>query len=271
MNNPTTVVGELTQINGHVSGDEDITIIGRVDGTITITSTLFVEECGVVVATIEAGEVIISGTVVGNITATDAIRIQDGGKVVGDLCAPRIMLLEGASLRGHIDMGMATPSSSPAPSSDKRSDVSTPRLTSAPSGSTKPSGSTAVGTTDKYRPSRPSTPSGSAAPVAKDPPKRAFFAGATMRPSNPPSVSEIQKSAPPPAAVNRETAKETTTSVPAKSDMSPPPSRPVKQSPPSAHTPSNAPSSASSTEPVHRSKPPIPPTAAGKKTRSRRK
>lgn len=101
-----TVIGPRTRISGHLQGDEDLTVLGRVDGNISGDHTLVVEATGVVVAeTIVVGRALISGTVVGNISATELVHIAEGGRVVGDLHAPRIILAEGALFRGNVDMG----------------------------------------------------------------------------------------------------------------------------------------------------------------------
>jgi cytoskeletal protein CcmA (bactofilin family) len=105
MTNPTTVVGAHTLIRGNLEGDEDLTVVGRVDGNINLTKTLNVEPSGVVVADVRVKQMIISGAVMGNITATDLIHIAEGGRVVGDLVAPRVVLVDGASFKGNIDMG----------------------------------------------------------------------------------------------------------------------------------------------------------------------
>ncbi|MBW2732034.1 MAG: polymer-forming cytoskeletal protein [Deltaproteobacteria bacterium] len=105
INGPETIIGALTQISGNLQGDEDLRVYGRVDGNVSLTKTLTVEPSGVLVADIQVSRAVISGTVVGNITASDLVHITEEGRVVGDLRAPRIMLVDGASFRGNIDMG----------------------------------------------------------------------------------------------------------------------------------------------------------------------
>jgi hypothetical protein len=48
---------------------------------------------------------VISGVLVGNIEAQEAVHITEQGRVVGDIAAPRVILVDGASFRGNIDMG----------------------------------------------------------------------------------------------------------------------------------------------------------------------
>lgn len=101
-----TVIGAQTHVAGSLRGDEDLTVLGRVDGNIQSGRGLTVEASGVIVAeTVEVGSAIIHGTVVGNISASELVHICEGGRVVGDLQAPRVILAEGALFRGMIDMG----------------------------------------------------------------------------------------------------------------------------------------------------------------------
>jgi len=105
--NPTgsTVIGESILINGSLNGDEDLTVRGRVEGTLTLTKTLVVEQSGIVKAEVQVRNCVIAGVVVGNVTATESVEITKEGRMVGDIAAPRVIIVDGASFRGRIDMG----------------------------------------------------------------------------------------------------------------------------------------------------------------------
>ena len=107
MANPTgsTVIGESILINGSLNGDEDLTVRGRVEGTLTLTKTLVVEPTGIVKAEVGVKNCIIAGVVVGNVTASESVEITKEGRMVGDIAAPRVIIVDGASFRGRIDMG----------------------------------------------------------------------------------------------------------------------------------------------------------------------
>ena len=112
-----TMVGESIVITGSLTGDEDLIILGRVEGTISLSRTLFVSSNGIAKADIAVENAVISGIVVGNITATDSIQITETGRVVGDLNAPRVMITTGARVRGQVSAGEAQEAESPAASS----------------------------------------------------------------------------------------------------------------------------------------------------------
>ncbi len=101
----TTIIGESILISGSLNGDEDLTVRGRVEGTLTLTKTLAVEPTGIVKAEVQVKNCIIAGVVVGNVTATESVEITKEGRMVGDIAAPRVIIVDGASFRGRIDMG----------------------------------------------------------------------------------------------------------------------------------------------------------------------
>lgn len=99
-----TVIGESTFVTGSLSGDEDLTVLGRVEGSISLSQTLFVAESGTVKADVVVDDAVISGIVVGNVTATNSVQVTETGRLLGDLRAPRIMIVAGARVRGQVDM-----------------------------------------------------------------------------------------------------------------------------------------------------------------------
>jgi cytoskeletal protein CcmA (bactofilin family) len=101
----TTIIGESILISGSLNGDEDLTVRGRVEGTLTLTKTLVVEPTGVVKAEVQVKNCVIAGAIVGNVTATESVEITKEGRMVGDIAAPRVIIVDGASFRGRIDMG----------------------------------------------------------------------------------------------------------------------------------------------------------------------
>jgi cytoskeletal protein CcmA (bactofilin family) len=101
----TTVIGKSMQVRGNLAGDEDLQVLGRVDGSIDLQRTLIVAESGIVKAEVSVKNAIISGIVVGNVRASESVELTRDGRMVGDISAPRIIIVDGASFRGNIDMG----------------------------------------------------------------------------------------------------------------------------------------------------------------------
>jgi cytoskeletal protein CcmA (bactofilin family) len=103
--NGSTVIGESILISGGLNGDEDLTVRGRVEGSLSLTKTLVVEQTGIVKAEVQVKNCIIAGVVVGNVTASESVEITKEGRMVGDIAAPRVIIVDGASFRGRVDMG----------------------------------------------------------------------------------------------------------------------------------------------------------------------
>jgi cytoskeletal protein CcmA (bactofilin family) len=98
-------VGKSVIIKGELSGSEDLTIEGRVEGQIELTQhVLTIGRHGRIRARVVAKVVVVLGEVVGNIQASDKVILRDSGAVEGDIIAPRVAIAEGARFRGKIDM-----------------------------------------------------------------------------------------------------------------------------------------------------------------------
>ena len=98
-------IGKSVIIKGDLSGSEDLTIEGQVEGKIELRqNVLTIGPNSKIKAAVFAKAVIVQGEVQGDITATERIDIRDAGSVDGDLSAPRIAIADGAHFRGSIDM-----------------------------------------------------------------------------------------------------------------------------------------------------------------------
>jgi len=105
MSDTKTIIGETSIIRGSVEGDEDLVIHGRVEGSISLSGMLIVEQQGMVHADINVRSAFIHGTLLGNIEASETVYITSGGRMSGDIRAPRVVLEEGAAFNGNVDMG----------------------------------------------------------------------------------------------------------------------------------------------------------------------
>jgi len=133
MADTSTIVGQTMLIKGNLEGDEDLTVQGRIEGSLSLTKTLIIEPNGVVKADVSVANAIISGVMVGNLTASDSLEITESGRMVGDIRAPRVIIVEGASVRGKVDMGDLE---MPRPASDRKP-AYVPKPMSRPSAAAK--------------------------------------------------------------------------------------------------------------------------------------
>lgn len=128
MKQETVSIGKSIVIKGEVSGSEDLTIEGQVEGKIELRDhVLSVGESGRVQAHIVAKAIVVHGQVIGNLTAAEKIEIRENGAVEGDIVAPRVAIADGAKFRGSIDMRRDEPSTATdRPSKGRKSETMTP-------------------------------------------------------------------------------------------------------------------------------------------------
>jgi len=101
----TVVIGKSIVFKGELSGSENLTVEGQVEGKIVLKQhVLTVGVHGRIRAQVFAKSVVVLGEVIGNIEATEKIAIRNEGTVEGDIKAPRVAIAEGAKFRGGIDM-----------------------------------------------------------------------------------------------------------------------------------------------------------------------
>jgi cytoskeletal protein CcmA (bactofilin family) len=102
---PATI-GPSIVVRGEVSGSEDLLVQGRIDGSIALNEhSVTVGGGGRVKANISGRVITIEGEVEGDLDAQEQIVLRGSSKVLGDIKAPRVVLEDGASFRGLVDMG----------------------------------------------------------------------------------------------------------------------------------------------------------------------
>lgn len=100
------VIGRSIIIKGEVSGDEDLLIQGQVDGSVDLDlQSVTVGREGRVKANITGRVVTVEGEVDGDLKAQEQVILRSSARVHGDITAPRVVLEDGASFRGLVDMG----------------------------------------------------------------------------------------------------------------------------------------------------------------------
>ncbi len=105
MENTIVNIGQSVQIKGELTGNEDLTIEGMVDGKIVVKDhNLTIGPNGRITAEVHAKTVVVVGHVIGNITADDKVELAPTGSVQGDIRAPRVAIADGARFKGSIDM-----------------------------------------------------------------------------------------------------------------------------------------------------------------------
>ena len=104
-------ISQGIRIKGELTGSEDLFLDGHFEGKLNLTndSSLTVGPNGEVKADIFAREVIVRGRVDGKIVGREKIQLWSTGNVAGDLQTERLMIEDGAVLRGRVEIETGRP------------------------------------------------------------------------------------------------------------------------------------------------------------------
>jgi len=101
----STIIGSSLSFKGEITGEEDLTIQGQVEGTIALKKNhVTIGRTGRIKADVYGRSITIEGEVQGNLFGEERIVLQQSGRVLGDMRAPAINLEEGAKFKGSIAM-----------------------------------------------------------------------------------------------------------------------------------------------------------------------
>jgi cytoskeletal protein CcmA (bactofilin family) len=126
-------IGASIVIQGDVSGDEDLLVEGRIEGTIDLQKNhITVGTEGKLKAEIHGRSVTIEGEIEGNVRAEEQIVLRPTAIVKGNIVSPRVTLEDGANFKGGIEMDVASspppnPTSKTAGSQEKEHRASPPK------------------------------------------------------------------------------------------------------------------------------------------------
>lgn len=99
-------IGESLVIKGELSASEDLTLSGRVEGSVTLSDfRLTVGPKADIKAAISAKTVVIMGTVTGNVTAGERVEVYPTGSITGDIESPRLAVPDGSRIQGRVRIG----------------------------------------------------------------------------------------------------------------------------------------------------------------------
>ncbi len=99
-----TTIGPDVKIKGDISGKEDLTVHGQVEGIIDFRrSQVIVNKTGNIKADIYGKIITIEGEVKGSLFGEEKIVLQPSGVVHGNMTAPRIHVEDGAKFKGNVD------------------------------------------------------------------------------------------------------------------------------------------------------------------------
>lgn len=99
-------LGRTIFIKGELTGSENLTISGRVEGRIDLPDHLLtIEPDAVIKADIVAKTVVTFGSVIGGVNARERLEIRRTGSIVGKVVCGCLALHDGAHFEGRVEMG----------------------------------------------------------------------------------------------------------------------------------------------------------------------
>ena len=105
---PMAHIGSSTTITGDIVAEEDLEILGTVEGTVMLVNhRVAIGTGGIVKGQVHTGSVVVNGRIEGDVEATDVIEVCAGGFVGGNVKGPRVILHDGAIVIGGLDMSAA--------------------------------------------------------------------------------------------------------------------------------------------------------------------
>ena len=101
----TSILGPTIQFKGELSAEEDLVILGTIEGSINHKQRLTIGVGGTVRANVEAQLVIIEGSIEGDVRAEKSVSVKETAHMTGNITAPSVTILQGATFNGSVDMG----------------------------------------------------------------------------------------------------------------------------------------------------------------------
>jgi cytoskeletal protein CcmA (bactofilin family) len=98
-------LGASLRIKGQVTGEEDLRVDGKIEGPISLPDyRLTVGPAAEVKGPVVAREIVVYGNVQGNLRGRERVEIKKDGSVVGELTTARIMVEDGAYIKGNVEI-----------------------------------------------------------------------------------------------------------------------------------------------------------------------
>jgi len=96
------VIGGHTRFRGEIRGGGGLTILGQVEGTISLRDALSIERGARIRANVTASDLILGGIAEGEMTIQKTLTLRSSGVVEGVIQADKLRVEEGAVLNASV-------------------------------------------------------------------------------------------------------------------------------------------------------------------------
>jgi cytoskeletal protein CcmA (bactofilin family) len=98
------VLGKTLLFRGELTAEEDVILQGRVEGSIRHARNLIIGTDGSVLGDVYASHLTVEGLVEGDLHCSEAVVVRATAQVRGNIFAPRVGIMEGATFNGRVEM-----------------------------------------------------------------------------------------------------------------------------------------------------------------------
>lgn len=98
------VLGKTLLFRGELTAEEDVILQGRVEGSIRHARNLIIGPEGSVLGDVYANHLTVEGLVEGDLHCSEAVVVRATAQVRGNIFAPRVGIMEGATFNGRVEM-----------------------------------------------------------------------------------------------------------------------------------------------------------------------
>ncbi len=109
MEEPRTIIADDVEIGGPIKCTGGVRMAGKLSGDLTCAGDVMVEKSSQIKGNLTVNSVVVLGAIKGSILAKERIELKGNARVAGDIKAKRLVVEEGVSLSGKIEI---TPSES---------------------------------------------------------------------------------------------------------------------------------------------------------------
>ena len=103
------VLGRGLKVVGRVRGEGDLRVEAEIEGDVSASGALHLDEAASVRGTVDADSVVVAGELDGEARARRSVLILATGRVRGDVHAPEVSLEPGGGLDGRIEAAFELP------------------------------------------------------------------------------------------------------------------------------------------------------------------
>ena len=100
-----TILGEDVEFTGELTFERSLIVRGQLNGKVTVSGTLYVDEHATVAARVEVERLRCKGTIQGDVIARRCVELYSTASIAGDVATPELVMESGSRLNGRCVMG----------------------------------------------------------------------------------------------------------------------------------------------------------------------